>query len=600
MTIRTIILGILLSIILGAANAYLGLFAGMTISASIPAAVLSMGILSFFKNSSIKENNLVQTSASAGESLAAGIIFTMPALILIGSEDGFSGWEKFDYTKIFLYSLLGGVMGIFFTIPLRKALIENAKLGYPEGQATAKVLQVGENAQKNNTKESRFDLEFMMSASIFGALFKLLQSGFHAIPEVFAKAFISFKSIFAFGISLSPALVSVGFIIGKKVSLMVFSGGALAWILLLPIITAFNGGYDDTGLMNHAYSVWSTKIRYIGVGAMLVGGVWSLLSVFKFIMTGFKGTSNKNLDDSKKDIPTKWVILGMILIIMVLIFVYNQEVKSFPLSIGLSFLMVFMAFLFSSVAAYMAGVVGSSNNPISGVTIATIMFSSLLILAIKGQSEYGPLLSILIGSVVCCAAAIGGDNMQDLKTGHIISASPWRQQVMQIIGVLSASLVMGFVILLLHNAYVIGDGLKAPQANLMKMVSIGIFSKNLPWNMVLIGVGIAILIILYNIFFKKEIHILAVAVGIYLPIELSAPILIGGLIASKVKDKNKGILISSGIITGEALMGILIALPIFISGDKSWWPKGIPSEIIGIIAFCIFIEWFYINSKRLK
>jgi len=599
MTIRTIILGVVLSIILGAANAYLGLFAGMTISASIPAAVLSMGILSFFKNSSIKENNLVQTSASAGESLAAGIIFTVPALILIGSEDGFRGWENFNYTKIFLYSLLGGVMGIFFTIPLRKALIENAKLGYPEGQATAKVLQVGENARRNNTKESQLDLQFMMRASIFGALFKLLQSGFYVIPEVFSKAFISFKSVFAFGISLSPALVSVGFIIGRNVSIMVFSGGALAWIVLLPIIATFDGQYHNVSLMDYAYSIWSSKIRYIGVGAMLVGGIWSLLSVFKFIIIGFKAHNNK-VDYQKKDISTKWVVLGMISIILILIFTYNQEVKSLPLSIGLSFLMVFMAFLFSSVAAYMAGVVGSSNNPISGVTIATIMFSSLLILSIKGQNEYGPLLSILIGSVVCCAAAIGGDNMQDLKTGHIIKASPWKQQVMQIVGVLSASLVMGFVILLLHDAYIIGEGLKAPQANLMKMVSIGIFSKNLPWNMVLTGVIIAILILLYNIILKKEIQILAVAVGIYLPIELSAPILIGGLIASKVENKNRGILVSSGIITGEALMGILIAIPIFLSGDKSWWPRGIPLEVIGIIAFCIFLNWFYINSKKLK
>ena len=599
MTIRTIILGALLSVILGAANAYLGLFAGMTISASIPAAVLSMGILSFFKNSNIKENNLVQTSASAGESLAAGIIFTIPAIVLIGAEDSFIGWENFDYTKIFLYSVIGGIMGIFFTIPLRKALIEKAKLSYPEGQATAKVLQVGENSRFKNTIEAKHDLLLMINASLIGLGIKFLQSGIKIIPETFSKAFIGLKSIFAFGISLSPALVSVGFIIGRKISMMVFSGGVFAWFILIPIITAYNGGYDNSNLYDSAFNIWNTKIRYIGVGTMLVGGIWSLISVFKFLISGFTVSHNKKLENNN-DISTKWVVIGMILITIILTFVYNQEVKSLPTSIGLSFLMIFMAFLFSSVAAYMAGVVGSSNNPISGLTIATIMLSSLIILAISGQTEKGPLLSILIGSVVCCSAAIGGDNMQDLKTGYIIKATPWKQQIMQIIGVISASLVMGFVIVLLHDAYTIGDGLKAPQANLMKMVSIGIFSKNLPWDMILIGSFIGVTIILYNLFYNTQIQILAVAIGIYLPIELSAPIAIGGVVASKVKNKDKGILVSSGIITGEALMGIFIAIPIFLASNKDWWPNltNSSSQFLGILVFLFFIVWLYKNSKK--
>ena len=334
---------------------------------------------------------------------------------------------------------------------------------------------------------------------------------------------------------------------------------------------------------------------------MLIGGLWSLLSVFKFIAIGFKKSDKNQLTNEKRDLPAKWVALGMTLMIFILIPLYNQDVESLPLSVFLSFLMIFMAFMFSSVAAYMAGVVGSSNNPISGVTIATIMFSSLIILALKGPShQFGPLLSILIGSVVCCAAAIGGDNMQDLKTGHIIKASPWKQQIMQIIGVISAASIMGFIVLILHDAYGIGEGLKAPQANLMKFVSVGIFSNNLPWDMIMVGAIIALLIILYNTIFKSEIHILAVAVGIYLPIELSIPILIGGLVASKAKDKNKGILIGSGIITGEALMGIFIALPIFISGNKGWWPKGNPLDIISLLVFFVFILWFYNRAKKSK
>ena len=607
MTLRSIILGILLTVILGAANAYLGLFAGMTISASIPAAVLSMGILSLFKDSSIKENNLVQTAASAGESLAAGVIFTIPALILIQSDSDsiFKGWETFDYLKVLLYSLLGGIMGIFFTIPLRKALIERAKLSYPEGQATAKVLQVGENARGRKTKKNRFDLEFMINASIFGAIVKLMQSGFNVIVEKSHIAFIAFKSTFAFAISLSPALISVGFIIGKRVSLMVFSGGAFAWLVILPIISMNTSHNPDISLMQSAESIWSSKIRYVGVGAMLVGGIWSLLSVFKFILSGIKKNNQQEMTNNKKDIPRKWVIIGMICIALILTAVYNQEVGSIPLSIMLSILMIFLAFIFSAVAAYMAGVVGSSNNPISGVTIATIMLSSLVILGLTSpENPYGPLLSILIGSVVCCAAAIGGDNMQDLKAGHIINASPWKQQIMQIIGVISAAAIIGLVLTVLHDAYGIGGKeLPAPQANLMKLVSVGIFSSDLPWNMIAIGAIISTLIIIYNIIFKEEIHILAVAVGIYLPIELSAPILIGGIISSTIQNKDRGILIGSGIITGEALMGILIALPIFISGNKDWWPKAISSDfsiILGLIVFCVFINWFYSESKKLK
>ena len=607
MTLRSIILGILLTVILGAANAYLGLFAGMTISASIPAAVLSMGILSLFKDSSIKENNLVQTAASAGESLAAGVIFTIPALILIQSDSAsiFKGWETFDYLKVFLYSLLGGIMGIFFTIPLRKALIERAKLSYPEGQATAKVLQVGENARRKRNEKNHLDLQFMINASIFGAIIKLMQSGFNIITEKSHVAFIAFKSTFAFASSLSPALISVGFIIGKRVSLMVFSGGAFAWLIILPIISMNTNHTSDINLMQSAESIWHSKIRYVGVGAMLVGGIWSLVSVFKFILSGIKKINTRETKDNKKDIPKKWVIISMTCIAFILTILYNQEVNSIGLSIMLSILMIFLAFIFSAVAAYMAGVVGSSNNPISGVTIATIMLSSLVILGLTSPNNpYGPLLSILIGSVVCCAAAIGGDNMQDLKAGHIINASPWKQQVMQIIGVVSAAAIIGLVLTILHDAYGIGgQELPAPQANLMKLVSIGIFSSNLPWNMIVIGAIIAILIIIYNIIFKTEIHILAVAVGIYLPIELSTPILIGGLISSKIRNKGKGILISSGIITGEALMGILIALPIFISGNKQWWPKAMSSDfssILGIIVFCIFINWFYCESKKSK
>ena len=286
MTIRTIILGALLSIILGALICLLRSFCWYDNICIHELAVLSMGILSFFKNSNVKENNLVQTSASAGELLAAGIIFTIPAIVLIKTEATFIGWENFDYTKIFLYSIIGGII-IFFTIPLRKALIEKAKL-LSRRSITAKVLQVGENSRFKNTIEAKHDLSLMISASLIGLCIKFLQSGIKIIPETFSKAFFGLKSIFAFGISLSPALVSVGFIIGRKISMMVFSGGVFAWFILIPIITAYNGFYDNSNLYDSAFNIWNTKIRYIGVGTMLVGGIWSLISVFKFLISGFK------------------------------------------------------------------------------------------------------------------------------------------------------------------------------------------------------------------------------------------------------------------------------------------------------------------------
>ncbi len=616
-TIKSFILGVLLSMILAGANAYLGLFAGMTVSASIPAAVISMGVLSLFRKSNILENNIVQTAASAGESLAAGVIFTIPALILMGY------WTEFDYWEITKISTIGGVIGVLFTIPLRRALIVEAKLLYPEGIATAEVLKVGESARAKtgtDSSEASDGIRLIGLASIAGGLMKLAHQGFGMWKSTLEGARSIGNSVFSLGTDLSPALISVGYIVGRNISILVFAGGVISWGIAIPIYTAVYG-YEGNAL-DAAWAIWDKDIRYLGVGAMVVGGIWSLIKLAKPLIAGIKSSlqavqssyGSKAIRREEKDISIKtvgWILLIMLIPVFLL---YWNVIHSFEIAILLTIVMFVFGFLFSAVAAYMAGVVGSSNNPISGVTIATILFSSLLLLLLLGAgSTKGAAMAIIIGAVVCTAAAIGGDNMQDLKTGHLVGATPWKQQVMQTVGVISAALVLGLVLDILHTAYTIGSpALSAPQATLMKSVAEGVFKGNLPWNMVYIGAIVGVLIILVDIRQERagsefRVPILAVAVGIYLPLELSVPIFIGGMIshfANKTgatdRTRKRGILLASGLITGEAIMGILVAVPIFVTSDKNWWPKIDGFGWLGPILFALINVWLYITLIRSK
>ena len=604
-TFKAVILGIILSMLLSGAMAYLGLFAGMTVSASIPAAVMSMGILALFKKSNILENNLVQTAASAGESLAAGVIFTIPALILLGY------WENFNYLEVAKISAIGGVIGVMFTVPLRRAFILVAKLQYPEGIATAQVLKAGEEVRTGSGSESSNGLKIVVMSSLAGAIMKLAELGFSMWNVVLEKAINFGNVIFGIGTNLSPALLSVGFIVGRNIGILVVVGGLISWGIAIPIYSAINGFEGEP--LNAAYTIWNSKIRYLGVGTMVVGGIWSLIKLFnpliigiKDSLTAIKGTKLNTLNE-EQDIPINYV--GIILLIMLLpvFLLYLEIIQSVGIAIILTIVLMVFGFLFSAVAAYMAGVVGSSNNPISGVTIATILFSSLLLLLLLGSdNNSGAAGAIMVGAVVCCAAAIGGDNLQDLKTGYIIGATPWKQQLMQLIGVLSAALVLGLVLDILHTAYTIGSpSLSAPQATLMKSVADGVFTGNLPWNFVYMGAGIAIIIILLDIRQERRasefrIPVLAVAVGIYLPIELTVPIFIGGMINHMAKQsgsspasEEKGLLLASGLITGETLMAILIAVPIFITGYKDWWPSFPGFGFLGIFSFIAIIYWIY-------
>ena len=606
-TLKAVILGIVLSMILAGANAYLGLFAGMTVSASIPAAVISMGVLSLFRKSNILENNIVQTAASAGESLAAGVIFTIPALVLLGY------WETFDYMEVAKIATIGGVIGVLFTIPLRRALIVVAKLKYPEGIATAEILRAGEEARQGKNTDAAGGIKTIGIAGLIGGVMKVCQQGFgmwHA--EIVGAAGVG-RSIFGIGTDLSPALISVGYIVGRNIGILVLAGGLISWAVAIPIYSAINGYEGD--IMDAAWNIWNSKIRYLGVGAMVVGGVWSLIKLFKPLVAGIKASldavkhrqSGAHVPQEEMDIPINYVGYALIGLLVPVFFLYLGIIESAGIAALLAVVMMVFGFLFSAVAAYMAGVVGSSNNPISGVTIATILFSSLLLLAILGTgSEVGAAGAIMVGAVVCCAAAIGGDNMQDLKTGHIVGATPWKQQVMQVVGTVSAAVVLGLVLDILHTAYTIGSPtLSAPQATLMKSVADGVFTGNLPWTFVYIGALIAVFIILIDIRQEKRgsdfrVPILAVAVGIYLPITLTVPIFIGGMInhlgkkagASKTSEK-KGLLIASGLITGEALMGILVAVPIFVTGNKDWWPNFQGFELLGLVTFAAVIFWLY-------
>ena len=496
-TIKALLLGIILSMVLAGANAYLGLFAGMTVSASIPAAVISMGILTLFKKSNILENNIVQTAASAGESLAAGVIFTIPALVLLGY------WETFDYVEVAKIAAIGGVIGVLFTIPLRRALIITAKLKYPEGVATAEVLRAGDAAKKGTEDDGSGGLKTIGLAGLIGGVMKLCQQGFGMWHAEVVGAMNFGKSIFGIGTDISPALISVGYIVGRNIGILVVAGGLISWAVAIPIYSAMVGFEGDA--LDSAWTIWNSKIRYLGVGAMVVGGVWSLVKLFKPLVEGIKASldavKSRSVDGDvpleERDTPINFVAIALAALLIPVFLLYFEIIGSIGIAALLTVVMIVFGFLFSAVAAYMAGVVGSSNNHISGVTIATILFSSILLLALLGtDSGVGAASAIMVGAVVCCAAAIGGDNLQDLKAGHILGATPWKQQVMQIVGTLSAAVVLGLVLDILHTAYTIGSPtLSAPQATLMKSVADGVFTGDLPWTFVYIGAFIAVLII---------------------------------------------------------------------------------------------------------
>ncbi len=597
-TVKAFFLSILLSMVLSSAMAYLGLYAGMTISASIPAAIMSMGILRLFRESNILENNIVQTAASAGESLAAGVIFTIPALLLIGY------WDTISYLEVTKIAMVGGILGALFTVPLRRALILKANLKFPEGVATAAVLKTGHESDAKKSSES---LKLIGFSALIGGIVKLGELAFGIWSSAVGGAVAIRGAVFGMGASLSPSLVSVGYIVGRNIGILAFSGGLISWAVAIPIYSYFYGHEGDS-LFEGANIIWNAKIRYLGVGAMVVGGIWSVIQLAKPLIESIQlslktlGENSDSIPLEERDLPINYVFMAIVLMLAPISFTYFGIISSWGSAIILSLIMCIFGFLFSAVAAYMAGVVGSSNNPISGVTIATILFSSLLIITFFDiDSSKGAATAILIGAVVCCAAAIGGDNLQDLKTGNIVGATPWKQQLMQLVGVISSALTLGIVLTLLHEAYGIGSSdLPAPQAVLMTSVANGVFSGNLEWGMIYAGAILGVFIIMLDQYQLRRgaefrVPILAVAIGIYLPIELTLPIFIGGMLnhfagkTASESGKNNGLLLASGLITGEALMAIFIAIPLFF--NKNYWPEyALPSPLNDLVGLALILS----------
>lgn len=565
-TVTSIIVGIILAVVFGAANAYLGLRVGMTISASIPAAVISMGIIRvILKRNSILENNMVQTVGSAGESLAAGAIFTIPALFMWASESELV--KSPSFWNITLIALFGGILGTLFMIPLRKALIveEHGVLPFPEGTACAEVLLAGEEGgEKSKVVFSGFGI---------AALYKFIADGIKLFPSSVSWNIKPLRT--GFGLDVLPALAGVGYICGMKISSYLFAGGVLGWFVLIPIISFFG----NNGIISPASTpiselgpdaIWSSYIRYIGAGAVAAGGILSLIKSFPLIIKtftkaikGFGKGSNNNESRTERDIPMIFVLAGSLIIALAI-----WLVPSIPVNLLGALLIVIFGFFFATVSSRMVGLVGSSNNPISGMIIATLLVVTLVLKATGFNGYEGMASAISIGTIVCIISAMAGDTSQDLKTGYIVGATPIKQQIGELIGSVASAFAIAAIMFLLNKAWGFGSAeLPAPQATLMKLVVEGVMGGTLPWSLILCGVGIAIVVEILGI------NVLPFAVGLYLPIYLSFPIFVGGIVRYFIEKKNskkseeiqkesseKGILFCSGMIAGEGLVGMLLAI----------------------------------------
>ena len=564
-TVTSVILGAIIAIIFGAANAYLGLRVGMTVSASMPAAVISMGILRMIlKGESILENNIVQTIGSAGESLAAGAIFTLPAMFIWMKEWGIGSPSLIE---IALIALCGGLLGVFFMIPLRKALIvkEHGVLPYPEGTACAEVLLAGE---EGGSKAS-----VVFAGLGISAVYKFIADGLKVFPSEIEWAIPGYTNC-AIGIDVLPALVGVGYICGYKISGYMFSGALVGWFVLIPMISLFGGDvvlYPATDPISSLdyWGIWDSYIRYIGAGAVAFGGILSLIKSLPLIVDTFrkamkdysiKGESSTLRTDN--DMSMKVVLLGSLAVIISI-----WLIPTIPVNLLGAVLIAVFGFFFATVSSRLVGLVGSSNNPVSGMAIATLLISTLALKASGLVGREGMLGSIAIGSIICIIAAIAGDASQDLKTGYIVGATPKKQQMGELVGVLISAITIGAVLYLLDTAWGFGSkDIPAPQATLMKLVVEGVMDGNLPWPLIFAGASIGLAVEVLGI------PILPFAVGLYLPIHLSAGIMIGGLVrlftekrkksseAEKKAQVDRGILYTSGLIAGEGLVGVLLAI----------------------------------------
>ena len=611
LTVTSVIMGCILAVIFGAANAYLGLRVGMTVSASIPAAVISMGVIRvLLRRNSILESNMVQTIGSAGESLAAGAIFTMPALFL-WAEEGLS--DKPGIVEITLIALCGGILGVLFMVPLRNALIvkEHATLLYPEGTACADVLLAGEEGGANAST--------VFSGMGLAAIFKFVVDGLKLLPADVAAAFKSFKG--EIGMEVYPALLGVGYIVGPKIASYMFVGSLMGWMVIIPMICLFG---PDTWMYpaaegttiaqlyanGGAAAIWSTYVKYIGAGAIATGGIISLIKSLPLIVTTFrdsmksmKGSKSTSTERTAQDLPMQFILLGVFAMVFII-----WIVPAIPVTLLGAFIIVIFGFFFATVSSRMVGLVGSSNNPVSGMAIATLLIATFAIKSSGKTGIDGMTAAIAVGSVICIIAAIAGDTSQDLKTGYLLGATPKKQQMGEMLGVVVSGLAIGGVLYLLNAAWGYGTAeIPAPQAQLMKMIVEGIMGGNLPWGLVFIGVFLAICLEILRI------PVMPFAIGLYLPIYLNATIMIGGVVRglldrrkgvdekTKTAQSTDGTLYCAGMIAGEGLVGILLAVfAVFgISLDMSGIVNfGNIGGVVLMIIMILSLLKFYIWRKK--
>ena len=602
-TVTSVLIGALLAVVFGAANAYLGLIVGMTISASIPAAVISMGIIRvILRRDSILENNMVQTIGSAGESVAAGAIFTIPALFL-WAEEGKIAFPSI--LTIFLIALFGGVLGVCFMVPLRQALIveEHGTLPFPEGTACAEVLLAGEEGGAK-------------AGTVFAGLgiagfYKFLADGLKLFPSEIGYAFKGYAGS-QLGIQVLPSLAGVGFICGPKIASYMFAGGTLSWFVLMPLIALFGGdavifpGTEPISTLTPS-ELWSNYIKYIGAGAVAAGGMISLIKTFPLIirtfrqaMASMKKKHDANTLRTEQDLPMP-LLLGVILAIVIAIWL----IPTFPVSPIGALIVVVFGFFFASVSSRMVGLIGSSNNPVSGMAIATLIIATLVLKATGTVGTTGMVGAIAIGGIICIVAAIAGDTSQDLKTGFIVGATPKKQQIGEIVGVVVSALAVGFVLYLLNEAWGYGgEDLPAAQATMMKMLVEGIMNADLPWGLILTGVFIAIAVEIL------KVPVMPFAVGMYLPFSLSAGIMAGGAVrfiverikgtdAEKKARTDRGVLFTSGLIAGEGIVGILLAVLTVLEKDIAF-DAGLPQFMSLIIFAALLLGLGWLCMKKDK
>lgn len=623
-TLKAVIVGLLLAVALAAANAYLGLRVGMTVAASIPAAAVSLGVLRAFGRTTILENNMVQTIASAGASTVSGIIFTVPALVMMGA------WDRYDYWLIVLMVIVGGAMGVAFTVPLRRALIVDVRLQFPEGVATSEVLKSGGIERGGGVEESAEDkaksargFRLLLEASLIGGVFKLLEGGFRVLADGLAavKAIAGGSWLFMIDATLAPSLLGIGYIVGLNVGVLILMGAVIGTIIGVPINWAVNSAELMAKVDIAAGTPWSAFTREnwealagasrqqcqrIGVGCMIVGGLWSLVTLMgplgrsvRMSMGAYKqAAGGGGTARTERDTPFTFLIVVAAVACVPLYFAFSSALGDYenkaPIAALMTGMMLVFGFLFSSVAGYMAGLVGSSNNPVSGVTMATVIAASLTLVWLMGNDgvagQVGPIAVIFLAAFICVGCCIAGDNLQDLKCGHVVGATPWKQQVCLVLGAIASAFAIPLVLGVLDADQGIGrisplkEGVEgvsafpAPQATLMKDISTGIFGQGLEWAYIYIGFGVAVVLIALDQIQKARgssfrFPVLAVAVGIYLPFGLSVLIFVGALLnwivlrqtrhfeaGRKQQLENNGMLIASGLITGEALMGVAVPL----------------------------------------